>query len=94
MDSYSIQRGEPFRNATEVMKQYIFRRVPRLNIVTLGISDSSQFDFGVSVSPLSIATWELLEWATQGMLLVLLIALLAYVYIRKLLKALKKRSHA
>lgn len=46
------------------MKQYVFNRVGRLNVVTVGISENSQFDFGVAVSPLSINTWEWITWLT------------------------------
>jgi hypothetical protein len=57
---YSL-RGSPFRNASDVMKQYTFKYVRRVNIITLGRSENSQFDFGVSVSGLSTKTWDALS---------------------------------
>lgn len=76
------------------MKRYVFSRVSQLNVVTLGISENSQFDFGVSVSALSIKVWDWLAIISKGVVLSLLVATFIYVYIKKLLKALKKRSHS
>ena len=63
-------------------------------MVTIGISEDSQFDFSISVSPLSIKTWYYLEMTGKVGGLSLLISIVVYVGISNCIKALKKRGHA
>ena len=63
-----------------------------MNVVAIGRSDSSSFDFGVSLSLLSANTWELISWSTQLIIGAILVLTFFYVVIKKLIKALKDRS--
>ena len=64
LESEQRINGEPFRNNTDVMKQYVFKHVKQFNVVVIGLSSDSQFDFGISVSSLSASTWESLTLIT------------------------------
>ena len=85
-------QGEPFHNVTDQVKHYVFKGVSQLNVVAIGRSDLSSFDFGVSLSLLSASTWDLISWSTQLIIGAILILTFFTVVFKKLLKALKDRS--
>ena len=60
LDSEIARQGEPFHNVTDQVKHYVFKGVSMLNVVAIGRSDQSSFDFGVSLSLLSANTWDLI----------------------------------
>jgi hypothetical protein len=78
---------------TDQIKHYVFKGVSRLNLVAIGRSDASSFDFGVSLSLMSASTWDLLSFATYLLIGAILVLTFLYVIGSKLLKALKERSH-
>jgi hypothetical protein len=75
------------------MKRYTFKYVSHLSVVTIGISDDSEFDFGVSVSALSVKTWERIELITYILVGSILVSISLYVLIDKCVRELHKRSH-
>ncbi|TNV85222.1 hypothetical protein FGO68_gene7019 [Halteria grandinella] len=87
-----IDEGYPFHNNTDMMKLYTFKHVKRLNVVAIGTSDHSQFDFGVSVSPLSIKAWDRLNFAADIAIWMVLITSFVYLVFSKLRKALRRRD--
>lgn len=92
MDKAYINDGAPFHNNTDMMKHYTFKRVSQLNIVAIGSSDLSQFDFGVSVSSLSIDTWDKLKLASDIALWTVMVGSFLYLVATKLVRALRKRG--
>ncbi len=77
---------------TDEFKHYVFKGVSQLNVVAIGRSDSSSFDFGVSLSLLSAHTWDLLSFYTQLFIGGVLVLTFLYVVGEKLIRALRERS--
>ena len=61
MSSYEQKAGPPYRNTTDIVKQFKFEAVQHIKIYTIGQSSESKFDIGISLSVLSTQNVYLLE---------------------------------
>jgi len=71
------------------MRTYEFHYASLINIVAIGVSSDSEFDFGFKVSPLSIKTWRYLRLAIYGVIGAFFILCALYVVLRFFYKGLK-----
>jgi len=61
MSSYEIKAGPPYRNITDIVKQFKFEAVQHIKIYAIGQAADSKFDIGISLSVLSTQNVYLLE---------------------------------
>ena len=69
--------GGPYHNVSDIMRQYAFEGVDRINVVVIGQNDYSQFDMGVQLSLFSTHNTHLFEenWGYFALGLFALLAL-------------------
>ena len=61
MSSYEKNAGPPFRNISDIVKQFKFEAVQHIKIYAIGQSAESRFDIGISLSVLSTQNVYILE---------------------------------
>ena len=94
MSSHMKQVGGQFHNVSDIIRQYSFEGVDKINVVVIGQSAHSQFDFGVQVGLFKTSTIHAFEDNWGWFAVALLIAMATYFIVLTFVYGYKSRKQA
>ena len=76
--------GMPYHNVSDILYQYRFEDVDQINIVVLGKSDKTKFDFGIQLSLFSTYQTKLLNeyWKYGAIIFIVMFVVYCIVLVR------------